>query len=429
MPLPLDRPQHFTMPEEDCRLVSDLPMHIFERLLASKRRPHASAVEASALHKQLTSKLKNSSYNDAPITTVPELLKLPAVTLLRRADPLLTHGDAKRLLSIIHDEYAIQPSTALSMLRRFNNSHKIPTGLTSLDRALQGGIPAGSITEVFGRAGVSFHPVMTIFNKSSAHSSFWKVGKTHMTQQLCTLAAIAGGGSIFIDTENKLSLPRLQEIAIERSASHQHPQTSASLIMENVSIHQVQSTKELLDRIDELRAEINHRNSLAESFQSSESGNIEGLPVRLIVIDSIAAPIRRDYDMMGAKSGSVAAQRASAIFQIARRLKQLAYDHGIAVVAINQVGGFARSQGGKDVGEGSEFTASLGTAWQYCVSTRIVLEHNEDPHQLRDHECPQQGNVSPAARMATLSKSLVSSRTSLSFQLTKMGLCELSEQQ
>merc|ERR1712232_380221 len=109
MPLPLDRPQHFTMPEEDCRLVSDLPMHIFERLLASKRRPHASAVEASALHKQFTSKLKNSSYNDAPITTVPELLKLPAVTLLRRADPLLTHGDAKRLLSIIHDEYAIQP--------------------------------------------------------------------------------------------------------------------------------------------------------------------------------------------------------------------------------------------------------------------------------------------------------------------------------
>ena len=240
---------------------------------------------------------------------------------------------------------------------------------------------------------------------------------------------MAGGGSIFIDSENKLSLPRLQEIAIERSASHLHPQISASLTMENVSIHQVQSTKELLDRIDELRAEIDHRNSLAESFQSSESGSIRGLPVRLIVIDSIAAPIRRDYDMMGANGGSTAAQRASAIFQIARRLKQLAYDHGIAVVAINQVGGLARSQGGKDVGEGSEFTASLGTAWQYCVSTRIVLEHDEDPHQLRVHECPQQGNVSPAARMATLSKSLVSSRTSLSFQLTKMGLSELSEQQ
>ena len=160
--------ENFTMPEAE---VSDLPMHVFERLLASKRRPHASAVDASALHKQLTSKLKNSSYNDAPITTVSELLKLPTATLSRRADPLLTHGDCKRLLSIIHDEYAIQPSTALVMLQRFNNSHKIPTGLTSLDRALQGGIPAGSITEVFGRAGVSFHLVMAMFNKSSAHSS------------------------------------------------------------------------------------------------------------------------------------------------------------------------------------------------------------------------------------------------------------------
>ena len=165
------------MPDEDCRLVSDLPRHIFERLLASKRRPHAStasaasAAEASALHKQLTLKLKNSSYNEAPITTVPELLRLSTATLLRRADPLLTHGDCKRLLSIIHDEYAIQPSTALKMLRRFDNSHKIPTGLTSLDRALQGGIPAGSITEVFGRAGVSFHIVMTIFSQSPSHSS------------------------------------------------------------------------------------------------------------------------------------------------------------------------------------------------------------------------------------------------------------------
>ncbi|EED94984.1 hypothetical protein THAPSDRAFT_261577 [Thalassiosira pseudonana CCMP1335] len=232
----------------------------------------------------------------------------------------------------------------------------IPTGLPTLDSSLLGGFPLCSISELVGRAGV---------------------GKTHLAQQLCVLAAKSGfGGAVYIDTEKKLSLVRLRELAMERNT-------------------------------------------------------MQRLPVKLVVIDSIAAPVRRDFDMMSSSSTSkfspnAATQRASFIFQVARKLKQLTHDHHLAVVVVNQVG-----SGGSDFRNNNpqrnntldirdgEFTASLGTAWQYCVTTRIVMEHEDDPHKLAQEQdqCHQ--------RKATITKSLVSKRAEVAFQLTSQGLCEV----
>lgn len=412
------------------RLLSDLPLSIFENLLSTSR---ASIIQMTSdeLRKQILSKLSSAEGNDKA-ETVRELLKISELALLRILDPLLTVVECRRFITRVHSVCAVQPLSALQVMRLTNKnillgdgenqreksprrfSGKISSGLPTIDNYLRGGFSTGSITEVVGRAGV---------------------GKTHLAQQLCVLAATrSGGGAIFIDTENKLSLSRMHEIAINRSRREKtsntmnsrgsvHPNDVAQHVLENVTVRSFLSTKELLETLDELVLEITQRNAEAET-QSR-------LPVRLLVIDSIAAPIRRDFDMMSSSSGSSssAAQRAAALLQIGQKLNQLASDFNLAVVVINQVGvgGNSNQQGdyqrndALDIRDG-EFTASLGTVWQYCVSTKIILEHDEDPHkQSQQHHY---GNVS--ARTATIAKSLVSRRAKVEFQVTDEGLCEVS---
>eukprot|EP00984_Skeletonema_dohrnii_P020885 scaffold10292_cov119-Skeletonema_dohrnii-CCMP3373.AAC.6 len=390
------------------------------------------------LRQQILSKLSLAEGNDKA-ETVRELLKISDTALMRILDPLLTILECRRLMTRVHGVCAVHPCSALQFSRTTRSSHhnpvgdtgeqqphsprqfsaKISTGLSTIDNYLHGGFATGSITEVVGRAGV---------------------GKTHLAQQLCVLAATtSGGGAIFIDTENKLSLSRLNEIAMNRSRREKSskatsdrsgdeddgmsPDDIAQYVLENVTVRSFLSTKELLETLDVLRLEITDRNMQAETNSR--------LPVRLLVIDSIAAPIRRDFDMMSSSSGSSssAAQRAAALLQIASKLKQLASDFNLAVVVINQVGvgGNSIKQQGEyqrndtlDIRDG-EFTASLGTAWQYCVSTKIILEHDEDPHKQSQHH---NGRVS--ARTATIAKSLLSRRAQVEFKVTDEGLCEVS---
>ena len=459
------------------RLLSDLPLSIFEKLTSTPRAVHHhhhdddDAASSRLLRQQILSKLSAEVNNDKPThpaalspppsssssITVRQLLKISELGLLRILDPLLTIVECRTFLKRVHNVCAAQSHSALKQLvtntctmrngnnnRQYYNSYKIPTGLLSIDNYLHGGFAPGTITEVVGRAGV---------------------GKTHLAQQLCVLAASSsttitttsgfdgGGGSIFIDTENKLSLDRLNEIAINQCkkqeasssstnnnyyssnssssiiSSRMNPVNFAQHVLENVTIRSLLSTKELLETLDELELEITERNNEADG-----SGGRQRLPVRLLVIDSIAAPIRRDFDMMMtssslSSSSSIAAQRAAAIFQIARKLKELASNFNLAVVVINQVGagggvGSNMSSSNQhqrndtlDIRDG-EFTASLGTAWQYCVSTRIILEHDDDPHM-------QGCNHHRDTRTATIAKSLLSRRAKVEFEVTDEGLCEV----
>ena len=421
------------------RLLSDLPSSMFEDLISPHRAINIQ-MTSNDLRQQILSKLSLAEGNDKA-ETVRELLKISDTALMRILDPLLTILECRGLMTRVHGVCAVQPCSALQFSRSTRSSNhnpvgdtgeqqphsprqfsaKISTGLSTIDNYLHGGFATGSITEVVGRAGV---------------------GKTHLAQQLCVLAATtSGGGAIFIDTENKLSLGRLNEIAVNRSKREKSskatsdrsgdvddgmsPDDIAQHVLENVTVRSFLSTKELLETLDVLRLEITDRNMQAETNSR--------LPVRLLVIDSIAAPIRRDFDMMSSSSGSgsssSAAQRAAALLQIASKLKQLASDFNLAVVVINQVGvgGNSIKQQGEyqrndtlDIRDG-EFTASLGTAWQYCVSTKIILEHDEDPHKQGQHH---NGHVS--ARTATIAKSLLSRRAQVEFKVTDEGLCEVS---
>ena len=411
--------------------ISDLPLHLFEKLLSSPRSTANPTIDASTLRQQIIAKLQTN--NDDGATTVRELLRLAPTTLLSKVDPCLTYKEVNILLSRIHCECSAQSMSALGIIQRLNQStcQKIPTGLTTLDACLQGGIPIGSITEVVGRAGV---------------------GKTHLSQQLTVLAATKyNGGCIFIDAEKKLNLNRLQEISYERSLAeqsssrqqqqqqqqHQYANDITQQMLQNVTVREVLTTRELLDHLDQLEEEIIGRNSTAKEQQSTNdnASSCRRLPVRLIVIDSIAAPIKRDFDMMGSSSTNIAAQRNTAIFQIAKKLKQLAYDYQLAVVVVNQIGSGSSMSARLDRGNDGEFSASLGTAWQHCVTTRIVLEHDDDQHRLQQNQQQQYSGSSTvhnlpvhttSTRTAMLTKSLVSKRMQLPFEVTTQGLFELS---
>jgi RecA/RadA recombinase len=310
-----------------------------------------------------------------------------------------------------------------------NSMRDLPTCLPSFDRILRGGVRMGTVTELVGKSGT---------------------GKTQLALQLCIAAAKFNQGAIYIDSEKKLSLPRLREMSerwrahglqerrqrrLEQSQNntvggvgggvgtdHHHPGRqfpnkaaatrfsynqgsygnssyptpnsqsqqsfysnnnydddesndedamgtfkSTELVLGNLTLHQPGSSSELLDVLDALEDEILQRNQTAgQAFPaSSTASTIENIttgnnvrrgkyPVRLLIVDSIASPMRRDF---GTDS---APQRASAIFQCAQKLKRLADQLHLAVVVINQVG--------------SDNRAALGTSWHHCVSTRLMLE-------------------------------------------------------
>jgi len=478
---PCAPPQHWNMVvicgsnhSSNNRLISDLPLRVYVKLICGPRSV-VNPIDGPTLRSQILSKLHNANIADIDYSygggncgkgakTIRDILHISPPILLRILDPCLTYVECNRFLSRIHAECSVHRLSALEVIRGrtkpslhkrgedldssnnndINNDDddlillngKISTGLPTLDGCLRGGIPIGSITEVVGRAGV---------------------GKTHLAQQLIVQAAMGRGGSIFIDAEKKLSLQRLRELALERSrrdaTTNQNSITDfAQQVLENVTIHSLLTTRELLDVLDNLEKEILLRNSEATNegtdHTASNNNNTRRLPVRLIVIDSIAAPIRRDFDMMGgssatsssssSSSSNTAANRASAIFQIAKRLKQLAHDYQLAVVVVNQVGSghdnsisshnnnINQRNNTLDINDG-EFTASLGTAWQYCATTRIVLEHEDDPHRLQQAGVAMYGsnNNGVSIRSATLTKCLTSKKTRLTFELIQQGLVEV----
>jgi len=319
--------------------------------------------------------------------------------------------------------------------------------MSCLDKCLRGGFCRGTISELVGRAGV---------------------GKSQLALQLCVMAAKYNQGSVYIDTEKKLSLARLKEIAEERSgmASQQvttadefsyggtsvlsatqvdmegvvdfygvhaetnFPYKSARDVLGNVTVHTADSTKELLEVVASMEEEVLFRNQQAQEDDSK-------YPVSLLILDSIAAPTRRDF---GSES---APQRVSAVLQLAQLLKRLADQLQLVVVVINQVG-LHDSLSDLQPSQGTDLVAvkaALGTAWSHCLSTRLLLEHERDPHRLNSNVDDAHENMPPntidttsdfawkhergRVRKATVVKSNVAGMESMFYEIRVDGLNEI----
>jgi RecA/RadA recombinase len=335
----------------------------------------------------------------------------------------------------------------------------LPTGLPGFDQNILGGVRIGTITEVVGRAGS---------------------GKTQLALQLVVTAARYGQGAVYIDTERKVSLQRLQEMSTTQAKdsqdnnpstrdqsstpagkeefsynmpssssrqsmtaesqnddNHQHlesnripgaeafPYKTAQQVLANLTVHSPGSTKELLTALEDTEDEILYRNQQA----LDPAAKVVTFPVRLLIVDSIAAPTKRDF---GADS---APQRAAAVFQCAQILKRLADQLHLAVVVINQVGlGQENNSNNMDnnsmrMSDNVVVRAALGTSWYHCVSTRLFMEHECDPHRLGrrqdEHNSMFQQQQQGRVRRLTVVKSNLAGITSTNFEVTTSGLEEV----
>lgn len=202
-------------------------------------------------------------------------------------------------------------------------------------------------------------------------------GKTQLCLQLLLRAQLplAGGGldgaSLYIGTEGGAPLRRLSGLAAAMKAD-----LGVSVgddYASRVFIHTLATVGELVTLLDRVPV-------LARKTE-----------LRMIVIDSMAALFRGDFSSTSADLRS----RASLLFQLSQKLRQLASDHGLVVVVVNQASdvmtdGDAAVYGAASdldsavysapdrgfLGPGlgtSKVTPALGFAWSNAVNTRLLL--------------------------------------------------------
>ncbi|PRQ37428.1 putative ATP diphosphatase [Rosa chinensis] len=232
-------------------------------------------------------------------------------------------------------------------------SQNLTMGCPVLDRCLGGGIPCNSLTELV------------------AESS---CGKTQFCLQLTLFAQLppSHGGlsasSLYLHTEFPFPFRRLRHLSHSFRSSH------ANLILSNpyedVYVHAVHDAHHLLDIMPKI-----------ECFVASRKTR---LPVRLIVIDSIAALFRSEFG----NNPLDLKRRSFLFFEISGMLKLLARKYGLAVVVTNQVVDFmgeVEGISGMRVGNLSSLHSSgrrvcpaLGLAWSHCVNSRLFLSRNEE---------------------------------------------------
>ncbi|CAM6120406.1 unnamed protein product [Calypogeia fissa] len=280
-----------------------------------------------------------------------------------------------------------------------------------LDAALNGGIPCGSITEFFGES-------------SSA--------KTQLCLQLLLTVQlpIADGGlegsALYVYTENYFASSRLRQLAAPQSIGaranhrrcHRHvlPGEStqdrfgrARRLDRHAHPYDVYGPPEKLRTIDpdtdDTDGEVVNfdpcKNVYVQGLQTAEEllkyldysetllSHPLRMPVRLLVIDSIAALFRTDFDN---RTISALTGRGNLFFQISSKLKKLAEKYNLAIVVTNQVTDYFESTEAprrRDAAAGASLAAvgtaevlftsgrrvvpSLGISWAHCVNTRLFL--------------------------------------------------------
>ncbi|KAK2071923.1 hypothetical protein P8C59_006308 [Phyllachora maydis] len=291
-----------------------------------------------------------------------ELLVLDPAEIGRRTQ--LPPDDVTRLrdavLKSLHaDLGSSQASAALPRRRRT---------ITTLDAALDsvlgpGGIPTGYVTEVAGESGA---------------------GKTQflLTLLLAVQLPLARGGlgarpAIYISTEAPLSTRRLSQMLAAHPALRDLPGTERPSMDRILSI--VTPDLESQDHIlsFQVPVEIARRN------------------VGLLVIDSVAANYRAEFER-GAVSASSAPSRRGAssasshnmgersadLVRLGMQLRELARKHDIAVVVANQVADRFGNDDGATTGRARTPSATAATLYQQQQQGSRLLRATQDVSPL-----------------------------------------------
>lgn len=242
-----------------------------------------------------------------------DLLTLDAADLGNRANvPVL---DVKRLsaavLDSLHRDLGVLPSrddgsgppadpTKKSLDELCDAWSTISTLDDTLDAALGGGVPVGYVTEVTGESGT---------------------GKTQFLLSLLLAVQLPpphglGRPALYISTESPLSTRRLSQML----SSHPRLRDTEQRPTLDGIISTVTPDLESQDHILEFQVPV----------------EVERRNIGLIVLDSVAANYRAEFERGGAR-GSNMATRGSELVRLAVHLRNLARKYNLAVVVANQV--------------------------------------------------------------------------------------------
>ncbi|KAF5749422.1 X-ray repair cross complementing 3 (XRCC3) isoform 1 [Tripterygium wilfordii] len=236
------------------------------------------------------------------------------------------------------------------------STQKCTLGCPILDRSLGGGVPCNSITEIVAESGS---------------------GKTQLCLQIALhfqLPVSHGGlaaSSLYLHTEFPFPFRRLHQLSHSFCSLYNRLYNGVNYNpCDHLYVHSIHTADQLLDIMSKIESFLVNRNTQ--------------LPVKLIVIDSIAALFRSEFD----NTPRELKRRSALFFKISGKLKALAKRFSLAVVVTNQVVDFmGPSEGinGVRVGNlgalyssGRRVCAALGLAWANCVNSRLFLSREEE---------------------------------------------------
>ncbi|GAA6005812.1 uncharacterized protein JCM10292_004646 [Rhodotorula paludigena] len=354
----------------------------------------------------------------AQYLTAAEVLLTPPPILARRTK--LPPADIAHLLDeLARAVCSIEQSrdrTVAELCAGEEGTRVLTTGDAGLDELLGGGVRVGSLTEIAGQS---------------------SSGKTNICLQLCLTAQLPpeqgglGGGALFVSSEGTLSSSRLlsmaEHLASTVPATEGAAPRTAWDFLDNVHTEKAPDVDTLVAVLSyHAPAAIERLASLAASsaplpsllspaldpapsqYLSSTRTSIPrpALPIRLLVVDSIAAPFRAETET----GSSGFANRAKEFAQLGDTLKRLAHVYRLAVVVVNQV---ADEFEGRERPMPPSFLAHDDDAPAQGAVPPAVGEMPPPPPPLRPPFRPSAAQDSPAPAPLSRTASMTSSLTTL----------------
>ncbi|XP_038184568.1 DNA repair protein RAD51 homolog 4 isoform X1 [Arvicola amphibius] len=205
----------------------------------------------------------------------------------------------------------------------------LSTGIGSLDKLLDAGLYTGEVTEIAGGP---------------------RSGKTQVC--LCVAANVAHSlqqNVLYVDSNGGMTASRLLQL-LQARTQDEEKQAGA---LRRIQVAYAFDIFRMLDMLQDLRG------AMAQQATAS-SGT-----VKVVIVDSVTAVVA---PLLGGQQR----EGLALMMQLARELKILARDLGVAVVVTNHL---TRDR------DGRRFKPALGRSWSFVPSTRILLDVLEGSSQ------------------------------------------------
>ncbi|KAL0228323.1 hypothetical protein RCL1_004466 [Eukaryota sp. TZLM3-RCL] len=290
----------------------------------------------------------------ANFISTSDLENVSAATLMRscqldREEALTVAKAAKAFHNVSLSD--IKCITALDLYNSASVTNPLITFVQSLDTLLNGGLPCGQITEVLGLPGS---------------------GKTQFCLQLAAdvqIPSVVGGTegrALFIDTQGDFSSYRFQQISESMVKHLKHTMAEVDPLGTTIPTVESIAGSTLVYRIFDYVELLALLYCLEDIIQKSAQNPTES-PIKLIVLDSIAAPFKTAF-------GDDFATRSRVLHEVMTLLRVVACQYEVAVVITNQM--VVKPNISKAV-------PLLGESFGQYSHHRFVIDHCRDSPKLR----------------------------------------------